>query len=110
MLVGSSKVIAVKALVIAVAVLFPCVAFASSDDAWNDLDKAAKAACTAEIKKDADISTVRVNGTVLGIGGKSGDQYYALVLKGTAKAYSTQVLCLYDKVSKKVQTSEITTP
>ena len=99
-----------KALIVAIVVFFPCVAFASSDDAWNDLDKSARAACTAEIKKDADIKTVSVNGTVLGIGGKSGDQFYALVLKGTAKAYSEQFLCLYDKASKKVQWSEITAP
>ena len=99
-----------KAVYLAALLLLPATALASSDDAWQDLDKRARAACTAEIKKDADITKVSVNGTVLGIGGKDGDQYYALVLKGTAKAYSEQVLCLYDKVSKKVQTSQITAP
>ena len=96
--------------VIAAALLVPCTTLASSDDAWNDLAKTAKAACTVEIKKDKNITAVSVGGTVLGIGGKNDDQFYALVLKGNAKAYSTQYLCLYDKVAKTATASEVTAP
>jgi len=100
----------VKALIVAAALLVPTIACASSDEAWNDLAKSAKSACTALIKHDANLTAVSVTGTVLGIGGKSADQFYALVLKGKGKAYSAQFLCLYDKVSKTAQTSEISAP
>jgi hypothetical protein len=101
----------VKAIVAAcIALLAPSMAFASGDEAWTDLDKAARAACTAEIKKDRNIVTVSATGYSEGIGGKDGDQYYVLTLDGKAKAYTSKVVCLFDKVSKKAQITEITAP
>lgn len=107
----SMKEFFVKAIVAAcIALLAPSIAFASGDAAWADLDKAARAACTAEVKKDRNITSVTVTGYSEGIGGASGDQYYVLTLTGKAKAYTSNMLCLYDKVSKKVQATEITAP
>ncbi|HEX4301631.1 MAG TPA: hypothetical protein VHZ78_02475 [Rhizomicrobium sp.] len=100
-----------KALIIAIAMIVPTVAFASSDEAWSDLARTAKAACTAAIKPPgSNVKTVSLTGTVIGIGGKDNDQFYALVLKAKSPAYSAQVLCLYDKRTQKAQVSDIDAP
>jgi len=100
----------VKALAIAaIALLVPSVAFASSDGAWNDLAKAAKTACTAQIKKhDGNLTTISVAGTVLGIGGRDGEQFYGLMLNGKAKQYSAKWMCIYDKRAKTASAGDIT--
>lgn len=99
-----------KAVIFVAALLVPSAALASSDDAWADLDKAAKAACTADVqKKDPGFKKMADIGTVIGIGGKDNDQFYALVFRSQPNTHGTHYLCLYDKVSKKPQTSELST-
>ena len=97
-----------RAVFLAALLLLPATALASSDDAWTDLDKRAKAACTAQIKsQDSELKIAGVAATVTGIGGNDNDQFYALVLKGQGKGYKSQFLCLYDKRTRKAQTSEV---
>jgi hypothetical protein len=99
-----SEGISVKAiLAAAIALLVPFAALASSEDAWTGLDKAARAACLTDAQKsDNAMKALGDVGTVTGIGGKDGDQFYALIFRSQTSR-QPHYLCLYDKVSKKAQ-------
>ncbi|MGN6147098.1 MAG: hypothetical protein ACTHPD_01015 [Rhizomicrobium sp.] len=95
------------AAVVAAAIMFGDVR-ASSESAWNTLDRTAHAECARQIKIISSKARVsRSTGRVLGIGG-DGDQYYALIFKGKEGGVPGRWLCLYDKRSKKAQARDIT--
>lgn len=77
-------------------------AAASTPDAWNDLDRAARAACTRDIQHHAGKARVSgVSGKVLGIGSADdSDRFYGLLLTGKTAGFPSQWLCLYDKRAK----------
>jgi hypothetical protein len=90
--------IAVSALVVASG------AFGSTPESWAQLDRAARASCLAILQKahgsakpGARLQPVAFTGRASGIGGDSGDLYYALTIRWTAPAYTEGWLCLYDK-------------
>jgi CelD/BcsL family acetyltransferase involved in cellulose biosynthesis len=100
------NILAVAAAGLAVALF--ANAHASSESAWNTLDRTAHATCAQQIKVLASKARVsRSTGRVLGIGG-DGDQYYALMFKGKEGGAQARWLCLYDKHTKKAQAREIT--
>ncbi len=98
-----------KRVAIAIALL-PLAAHASTSDAWADLGKASRKACSVQIRKIAGKAKVdTLDGIVTGIGG-NGDQYYGVLMNGDNQGFPVRFLCLYDKRSKKTQASEITEP
>lgn len=81
---------------------------ASSESAWNTLDRTAHTTCAQQIKALSGKARVsRSTGRVPGIGG-NGDQYYALMFKGKESGAEARWLCLYDKRTKKAQARAIT--
>jgi hypothetical protein len=81
---------------------------ASSESAWNTLDRTAHARCATAIKTLAPSARVfRSTGRVTGIGGE-GDLYYALVFRGQESGKPARWLCLFDKREQKAQAAEIT--
>lgn len=82
---------------------------ASSESAWNTLDRTAHAECARQIKFVSPKARVsRSTGRVTGIGGNDGDLYYALMFKGKEGGAPGRWLCLYDKHTKKAQARGIT--
>ena len=95
-------------LIAGVLALAATAANASSESAWNLLDRTAHSQCGRQIKILAPNARVsRSIGRVTGIGG-DGDLYYALMLRGKQGGAETRWLCLYDKHTKKAQAREIT--
>jgi len=100
-------ILAIAAACIAATALY-VEANASSESAWNMLDRTAHATCARQIKLTWPKARVsRSTGRVLGIGG-DGDQYYALMFKGKESGAEARWLCLYDKHTKKAQARDIT--
>ncbi|HSC61606.1 MAG TPA: hypothetical protein VLC29_10270 [Rhizomicrobium sp.] len=95
-------------LIAGVLALAATAANASSESAWNLLDRTAHAECARQIRiLSASARVSRTTGRVTGIGG-DGDLYYALMFKGKEGGAEARWLCLYDKHSKKAQAREIT--
>jgi hypothetical protein len=101
------NILAIAAGGLALAAMFGGV-HASSESAWNTLDRTAHAECARQIKVVSSKARVsRSTGRVPGIGG-DGDQYYALMFKGKESGADARWLCLYDKHMKKAQARDIT--
>jgi hypothetical protein len=101
------NILAIAAAALTAAVLSGGVR-ASSESAWNTLDRIAHAECARQIKVISPRARVsRSTGRVPGIGG-DGDQYYALMFKGKESGAEARWLCLYDKRMKKAQARAIT--
>lgn len=102
------NILAIAAATLAAAVLSGGV-HASSESAWNTLDRTAHTTCARQIKLMSPKARVsRSTGRVPGIGGEDGDLYYALMFKGKESGAEARWLCLYDKHTKKAQAREIT--
>ncbi|HEY2032716.1 MAG TPA: hypothetical protein VGH02_03430 [Rhizomicrobium sp.] len=95
-------------LIAGVLTLAATAANASSESAWNPLDRTAHTECARQIKiLSASARVSRSTGRVTGIGG-DGDLYYALMFKGKQNGADGRWLCLYDKHTKKAQARAIT--
>ncbi len=91
-------------------ILAAAPACASTSNSWAALATDARKACTAQIVKHAGNAKVRkITGRVPGIGGENGDQYYALIFKGTVAGYAQSWMCLYDKQRHTATASDIET-
>lgn len=79
------------------------LAFASTQDAWSDLDQAVRDACVAQ----SDLKDAHIEGGLTDFEG-----HVVATVKGTwkpahMKGASATFLCLYDKRAKSAQTSEV---
>lgn len=102
------NILAIAAAALTAAVLSGGVQ-ASSESAWNTLDRTAHTTCARQIKLTSPKARVsRSTGRVPGIGGEGGDLYYALMFKGKESGAEARWLCLYDKHTEKAQAREIT--
>jgi hypothetical protein len=84
-------------------------AFAATTASWNNLDKAARAACDREIVKLASKARVAgVTGRIIGTGSaEDADRFYGMILNGKTAGFASQWLCLYDKRAKTAVAREI---
>lgn len=79
------------------------LAYASSDDAWSDLDQAVREACVAQ----SDLKDASIEGKLTDFEG-----HVVATVQGTwkpdyMKGASATFLCLYDKRAKTAETSEV---